>query len=242
MAIKGKGKTKQRQAARAPRRDPVPVKPPFFQRGWVKALAAFLAGILVMSVAWWAWENLNAEQNRKDQAAELALQQQALGTWGKGNLEPTLSSVGQLSGAGAPQIATNVGTALEALAQGKDPGATADDMTALADKLDTAATKLEKFKLADAISNHGFDQAEADVITTVQSEIASALRSYAVAAQLTARAIEEPTDTDLVTTAKEANDTALALLQRGWNSYTNISAVAGVPLQTQTQQGLPLGG
>jgi hypothetical protein len=238
MAIKGKGKTKAKQAARAPRRAPVPVKPPFFQRGWVKALAAFLGGLLVMAVAWWAWENLNAEHSRTDQAAKLAQQQQALQAWGKGNLEPTLTTVGTLQGSATPQIATNVGTALDALDQGKDPGATADDMTTLADKLEKAASTLDKFKTSDAIANHGFDQAQADIITTVQAEIASALRSEAVAARLTARAIADPSDTDLIAMAKDADSTAQSLLQRGWNSYTNISAVAGVPLQPASQ-GLP---
>jgi hypothetical protein len=242
MAIKGKGKTKAKQAARAPRRAPVPVKPPFFQRGWVKAVAAFLGGVLVMSLAWWAWENLDAENNRKDLAAKLSLQQQAIGSWGKGNLEPALTSVGQLQGSGTPQIATTVGTALDALQKGDDPGATADDMTALADKLDKAAADLDRFKLTDAISNPPrFDPAQADVITTTQSELASSLRSFAVAARLTGSAIEEPGNEDLVVAAKEAYDIGTTLLQRGWNSYTNMAAVAGVPLQP-AGQGFPAGG
>ena len=239
MAIKGKGKTKPKQAARAPRRAPVAVKPPFFRRRWVQALAAFLAGLLVMAAAWWAWENLDAENNRQDQAAKLVQQQGALNTWGKGNLEPTLTTVGQLQGSGTPQVATSVGTALDALQQHKDPDVSADDLTALADKLGKAASKLDKFKLAEAISDHGFDQSQADVITTVQSEIASALRSYEVAARLTARAIEDPKDEDLLATAQEASTTAQSLLQRGWNSYTNILALAGIPLQAP--QGLPGG-
>jgi diacylglycerol kinase (ATP) len=147
MAIKGKGKTKPKQAARAPRRAPVAVKPPFFRRRWVQALAAFLAGLLVMAAAWWAWENLDAENNRQDQAAKLVQQQGALNTWGKGNLEPTLTTVGQLQGSGTPQVATSVGTALDALQQHKDPDVSADDLTALADKLGKAANKLDKFKL-----------------------------------------------------------------------------------------------
>jgi len=241
MAIKGKGKTRPRPAPRGPRHEPVPVKPPFFQRGWVKACAAFLAGLLVMSLAWWAWENLDKEQNSKDRTASQAQQQQALAAWGKGNLEPTLSTVGQLQGGGTPQIATNVGTALDNLKKGTDPGATAKDMTAIAGKLDKAAHDLDTFQVADAIANHGFDSAQVDVITTVQPEIASSLRSLAVAARFTARAIADPNDAALAADAKEAYDTGQTLLQRAWTSYTNISAVAGVPLQT-APQGLPTGG
>ncbi len=245
MTIKGKGKTRQKQAPRAPRRAPVPVKPPFFQRGWVKAVAAFLGGLLVMSMVWWAWENLDKERNSKDLATAQGQQQQALSAWAKGNLEPTLSTVGQLQGGGTPQIATNVGTALDALAKGDDPGATADEMTALADKLDKAAKALDKFGVGDVISGHGFDSAQTDVITTVQSEIASALRSLAVAARLTARAIEDPKDQEQVAMAKEAFDTGQSLLQHGWNSYANIAALAGVPLpapQGLASGGLPTGG
>lgn len=243
MAIKGKGKTRPKQAPRGPRRAPVPVKPPFAQRGWVKAFAAFAAGLVVMAVAWWAWENLDQQRNAKDLATSQTLQRDALSTWAKGNLEPTLSSVGQLQGGGTPQIATNVGTALAALTKGDDPGATAADMTTLAAKLDKAAAALDKFKVAERIADHGFDVAQVDIITTVQAEVASSLRSYAVAARLTARAIEDPKDRDLASAAKEAYDTGLNLLQRGWNSYTNIAAQAGVPLQAPTPQGIaPAGG
>jgi hypothetical protein len=241
MAIKGKGKTKPKQPARAPRRAPVPVKPPFAQRGWVRALAAFLAGVTALAVVWWAWENLDKQHNTKDEAAKQALQRDALSAWGKGNLEPTLSTVGQLQGGGAPQIATSVGPAIDAITKGDDPGVKAGDMTSLADALDTAAGKLDKFKLAEAITDHGFDKAQTDVITTVQSEIAEGLRSYAVAARLTARAIEDPAAAeDLAAAAKEAFDTGQALVQRGWNSYTNVTAAAGVPLQVP--QGLGTGG
>ena len=43
MAIKGKGKTRSRPPARAPRPIPVVVKPPFFRRRWVQVVGAFLA-------------------------------------------------------------------------------------------------------------------------------------------------------------------------------------------------------
>jgi post-segregation antitoxin (ccd killing protein) len=240
MAIKGKGKTKPKQAARAPRREPVPVKPPFVQRGWVRALAAFLAGLAVLAVAWWAWENLDHQHNTKDAAAKLSLQREAVTAWGKGNLEPALTSVGQLQAAGAPQVATSVGTALDALKKGDDPGVKADDLTSLADKLDKAAANLDRFTLSDTIADHGFDPTQADLITTVQSEAASSLRSFAVADSLTARAIADPKDEDLAATAKEAYDTGQTLVQRAWNSYINISTLTGVPIQAQ--QGLPTGG
>jgi hypothetical protein len=233
MAIKGKGKTKPKRAARAPRHEPVPVKPPFARRGWVKATATFLAGLLAMSVVWWAWENLDQQRNAKEQATHQGLQRDALSAWGKGNLEPTVTSVGQLQGGGAPQIATNVGTAVDALAKGDDPGVTADELTTLADKLDKAAGALDRFALSDTIAGHGFDdKAQVDVITTVQSEMAAGLRSLAVGARLTAQIVTDPAlEKTLGDPAKAAYDTGQALILRAWNSYTNISAAAGIPLQ-----------
>jgi len=241
MAIKGKGKTKAKQPARAPRREPVPVKPPFVRRGWVRALVAFLAGLAMMSVAWWAWENLDQQGNNEDAAARQALQREALSAWGKGNLEPALASVGQLQGGGAPQIATSVGAALDALQKGDDPGVAAGELTALADKLDTAARRLDRFKLSDTIGGR-FDIAQVDLITTVQSETASGLRSLAVSARLTARSLEDPQDDELAAAATEAYDAGQELIRHGWNSYTNIAAQAGVPLQAPQPLGLPTGG
>jgi hypothetical protein len=241
MAIKGKGKTKPRQVARAPRHDPVPVKPPFFRRGWVRATAAFLAGVLVLATAWWAWENLDQQQQEKDAAANLALQKLAIGAWGSGNLEDTLSTVGQLQGGGTPKVATDVGTALDNVDKGKDPGVASKDLRALSDKLRKAATTLDKFDVAGTIANHGFDASQTDVITTVQSETAAALRSLAVAASLTAEIVDDPAATKaLADDARSAYQDGQALLQRAWNSYTNISAAAGVPLQPP--QPLPTGG
>jgi hypothetical protein len=232
MAIKGKGKTKPKRAARAPRHEPVPVKPPFARRGWVKVTATFLAGLLAMSVVWWAWENLDKQQNTKATATSQSLQRDALAAWGKGNLEPTITSVGQLQGGGAPQVATNIGTALDALAKGTDPGVTTDEMTTLADTLEKAADKLNKFALSDTIGGHDFDTAQVDVITTVQTEMVAGLRSLAVAARLTAQIIEDPSlEKALGDTAQAAYDNGQALILRAWNSYTNLSAAAGIPLQ-----------
>jgi hypothetical protein len=232
MAIKGKGKTRPKQAPRAPRHEPVPVKPPLAQRGWVRALAAGMAGLLVMATVWWAWENLDQQQNAKDLATKQGLQRDALSAWGKGNLEPALTTVGQLAGGGAPQIAANVQTALDAIANGDPAGVTADEMITLADNLEKAADKLNKFALADTIANVGFEPSQTDVITSVQSEMVAGLRSLAVAARLVARMVDDPAIAkDLVDAAKGANDTGQALILRAWNSYTNETSAAGIPIQ-----------
>ena len=230
MAIKGKGKTRPKQPARAPKRGPVPVPKPFGQRTWVRVLASFIAGVFLVSMCWWVWEGLDKNRNQKAAAADQALQQQAITAW-KTNLEQTLSSVGTLQGAAPPQVAATLTPALDALAKGDDPGVTAKDMTTLAGQLNDAAKALEKFALTDTIRDHGFDRVETDVITSAHDEIASGLRSLAVAASLAAVAIDHPDEAAaLAAQATQAASTGQSLIQRGWTKYGNIAAAAGIPL------------
>jgi len=230
MAIKGKGKTKPKQPARAPRRAPVPVKPPFAQRTWVKAMAAFIAGVFLVSMCWWVWENLDKDRNAKAAVDAQAQQREAISAW-RSQLETDLGGVAQLQGGALPQIATNVQPALDALTKGTDPGVTADDMDTLAGQLADAAKKLGKFQVADVIKDHGFDKGQADSITAAQAELTAAIQAYHVAAQLTSVALSTPGQQDtLVAAASESLDTAQQLLNSGWTKYTNASQDAGAPL------------
>ena len=245
MAIKGKGKTKSRQAPRPPRHEPVVVKKPFAQRGWVRGLVLFLCGVLVLSVTWWAYENIDKQRNASKAASAQAQQREAVSAW-KVNLEGALSSVGQVQGGATPQIAADVGTAITNLGKGTDAGVTADQLTSEADNLEKAATTLAKFKLTDTVADHGFDETQTDLITTIQPEITAGLRSLAVAARLTAMAMQDPSNADdLLAEAKTANTSGQDLIARGWSSYTNISTLAGLPPPVQqpisSGGGLPQG-
>jgi len=229
MAIKGKGKTKSRQVSRAPRHEPVAVKKPFAQRGWVRGLVLFMCGVLALSVTWWAYAGIDKQRNASKAADAQTQQQAAVSAW-KVNIEGALSSVGQVQGGATPQIATDVGTAITDLGKGTDAGVTADQLTSEADKLETAAKTLAGFKLTDTIVNHGFDQTQTDLITTIQPEVESGLRSLAVAARLTALAMQDPANADeLLAEAKTANASGQDLIERGWSSYTNIATLAGMP-------------
>ena len=246
MAIKGKGKTKSRQPPRAPRHEPVVVKKPFAQRGWVRGLVLFLCGVLVLSVTWWAYEGIDKQRNASKAASAQAQQREAVSAW-KVNLEGGLSSVGQVQGGATPQIAADVGTAITNLGKGTDAGVTADQLTSEADNLEKAATTLAKFKLTDTVADHGFDETQTDLITTIQPEITAGLRSLAVAARLAAMAMQDPSNADdLLAEAKTANTSGQDLIARGWSSYTNISTLAGLPPPVQQQPigsggGLPPG-
>jgi len=230
MAIKGKGRTKAKQPARAPRRAAVPVKRPFAQRTWVKATAAFIAGVFLVSMCWWVWENLDKDRNAKAAANAQAQQQQAIGAW-KAQLESSLANVAQVQGAALPQVAPTLQPALDALSKGTDPGVTASDMDTLAGQLGDAATKLVKFKLTDAIRDHGFTVDQTEAITGAEAEIVAALRSFQVAAQLTSLAVSTPGQQDkLVAAANQAASTGQELLISGWTKYSNAADAAGMPL------------
>lgn len=239
MAIKGKGKTRAKQVARAPRREVVPVKPPFAQRTWVKATAAFIAGVFLVSMCWWVWENLDQDRNAQKAADARTQQQQTIQAW-RTELQTDLADVAQVQGGSVPQIATAVQPALDALGKGNDPGVTAADMRTLAGQLDGAADKLAKFSIADAITDHEdvFTKDQVQVMTAAHAEIVAALRSFAVAATLTSLAIAAPEDQqDLVAAADEAMKTGQDLLTSGWTKYANASDAAGLPLAMP--QGLP---
>ena len=229
MAIKGKGKTKSRQVSRAPRHEPVAVKKPFAQRGWVRGLVLYMCGVLVLSVTWWAYEGINKQRNASKAAAAQGQQREAVSVW-KVNLENTLSTVGQVQGGAAPQIGTDIGTAITNLGKGQPAGVTAKQLKAEAANLEKAAKTLAKFDLAGAIGNHDFDATQTELITTIHPEITQGLRSLAVAATLTAMAMDNPTNADaLLGQAKTAETSGQALIARGWASYTNIATEAGMP-------------
>ena len=229
MAIKGKGKTKSRQVARAPRREPVAVKKPFAQRGWVRGLVLFMCGVLVLSVTWWAYEGIDKQRNASKAASAQAQQREAVSVW-KVNLEGTLSSVGQVQGGATPQIGADIGTAITNVDKNKPAGVTSKQLAAEADNLEKAAKTLSKFDLTTTIANHGFDETQTDLITTIQPEIIHGLRSLAVAARLTGMAIDNPSNADeLLAQAKIANASGQDLIARGWSSYTNIATFAGLP-------------
>ena len=230
MAIKGKGKTRSKQPARAPKRGPVPVPKPFAQRTWVRVMASFIAGVFLVSMCWWVWEGLDKNRNQDAAAAKQAQQQQAIQAW-KAILEPTMSTVGQLQGAAPPQVAPALTAAIGALAKGTDPGVTAADLTTLAGQLNDAAKTLEKFKLADTIANHGFDTAQVDVIASAHDELAAGLRSLALAAGLAGLALEHPNQAAaLAAEASQAAETGQSLIQRAWTKYGNVAGAAGIPL------------
>jgi hypothetical protein len=225
MAIKSKGKTKQRPVARGPRHDPVPVPVPFFRRRWVQLVSMFIVGVLALSAVLWAWNGFQGYRADDRAAQALAARQTTLSQW-KGILEAQMTAVNaQLQGDVTPVIATDISSAVDALAKGTEPSANASDLSSSADEFGKAAKAIDSFDLAGAISNNGGFDAEGSIsLTSSKVELVQALRQYEQAANLAvlAMAASGATRANLATYAKAAEGSASSLLESGWIKYSSI--------------------
>src|SRR6266581_2032706 len=106
MAIKGKARTRNRpkQVARAPRREPVEVKPPLFQRRWLQLTATFILGVLAMSVIVWVVTNLHRDHAQQE-AADAASKRHAASLAWQGAVQQAFKPVGSSSQAGQAPVA-----------------------------------------------------------------------------------------------------------------------------------------
>jgi len=248
MAIKNKGKTKQRSVARGPRHEPVPVPKPFAQRRWVQLTTLFVVGVFAMTVFVWATNGLRKDRASKDAANELITRQKALSSW-KTVVESQISAVGQLQGDVAPTVASDISAAVQALATGKDPSAKPADLEASAKELGKAAKAINTFDLADAITQQGFDIAGSTALTSSKAELVQGLQLYEQAGKLAvlAMAADGPTKAQLSASAKAVADSASALIETGWIKYSstlrdNQLSAGGSPSGLGTGLGTGLSG
>jgi hypothetical protein len=229
MAIKSKGRTKPRQAARAPRREPVDVRGPLLSRRWVQLVAAFLVGLGVFWFAIWLTNGLRDQQATKDLEAQIAKQRQAMQSW-KAELETQIGGLAPIQDPVPPAVGTDVSAAARAISKGQDPKVAAAALSAKAEDLTKAADALETYALADTIRDHGFNADRVNTITVSRTEIVQSLRLFANAAILTARAIDAPDELakPIAERALEVTDSANALLNDAWRAYQLVLADAGL--------------
>ena len=237
MAIKGKGKTKSRGVAKAPRRAPVPVPVAWYQRRWVQVTVAVVVGFLMFWLLTWVIDGV--QDNRADE--ERANQRTILETW-QAQIETEIGAVGQFRDPAPPVVAPQVLATAKQLAQGKPAEVTADELDDLAASLEEAAAGVEGYPLADAIRDQGFG-ASADQILSARTEFVLALRAYRQAALLlsTAQDVEDPdVSKALGERAVELAQGADALLAEAYRKYAVVLGAAGV--RTVDDPGLGGGG
>jgi hypothetical protein len=230
MAIKSKGRSKGRQVARAPRREPVQVKPPFFQRRWVQVALAFAAGVALVCFLIWVTNGIRTSRTDEQAANEQTDMKTALSQW-KSTVETQIQTVGQLQQQGvAPLMAPGLAPAVAALADGKAPALSAQDLAKLGGQLRQAADTLAAYDLTKVIRNKGFDVGETDRILSARTGFVTALNTYREAAVVAsiAAAASDPQRAQLGASAKRLNDDADVALQEAWRGYGNALYLVGL--------------
>lgn len=225
MAIKGKGKTKSRGVAKAPRRAPVPVPVAWYQRRWVQVTVAVVVGFLAFWLLTWVIDGV--QENRAEE--ERAAQRTILETW-QAQIETEIGAVGQFRDPVPPVIAPQVRTAAQQIAKGKPADISPEELDDLAGSLEGSATAVEGYPLADAIRDQGFGPS-ADQILSARTEFVLALRAYRQAALLlsTAQDVDDPAVAKaLGERATELADGADALLAEAYRKYAVALSAAGV--------------
>ncbi len=243
MAIKGKGKTRGRQASRAPRRAPVEVKPPFFLRRGVQVTLALVAGFLLMVLVVWVTNGLRqqrADDKAATQAATQGPKQRAAGQKWKSQVEGALGTVGTLSPGAQPALFPDLATTISGLQKGHVPdGAAATLKKAKADAKAVIAP-LKAYKLTDTVRDIGMDSEQVSWFLNSQTRIVQALELYEQAASNAALAIAAPGDqrAAIADGAAALQDSAAKLLLDGWTDYTNalgsVQIVESPPLTSLT--------
>jgi hypothetical protein len=233
MAIKGKSKTKSRpkQVARAPRREPVLVKPPLFQRRWLQLTATFVLGLFAMAIVWWVSNGISSDNAQTAAANAASTRRVAAQTW-KTAVEGAFATVGTASTTpgSPPAMFPDMSTALTAMAKGQVPKGAADTFDKAGASAQTASKTLTKFAVADHIRNKGFNAVEATAFTDSQTQLTQALDLYAKAAAAATLATNATgaQQQQLVAFAQSLQTSATSQLSNAWSSYENALAAGGI--------------
>ena len=239
MAIKGKGKTRGRQPARAPRREPIQVKKPLFLRRWVQISMALIAGFLAMMLLVWVSNGLRQQRADTKSKAEASAQRAAAEQW-KSTVEGALGTLGTISPGTTPVLLSQIGTTITALQNGDVPKGTAATLKTLQDQAKAAAGPLDAYRLVDHVSGKGMSEGQVDWFLNSQKRIVQALALYRESAATAALAIDATgvLRKAIAARAFDIKTTADAILKDGWSDYQNALASVSI-VQTPALTGLP---
>jgi hypothetical protein len=189
VAIKGKGRTRARQPVRAPRRAPVPVKPPFAQRRGVQAAAAFIAGLLVFWGGVWLTNGLRAQRVGEEERTE-ALQRRQVGSAWNDLVTREVGKIGVVQEGRPPQVLPDLRGTITGLAGKRPPKGAEGDLQAAAADAKEVGDAIEGYAMSASIRNKGFDAAGVLRFLSAQDELVSAIELYRQAALLAATATD----------------------------------------------------
>jgi hypothetical protein len=247
MAIKGKSKRRSapKQVARAPRREPVAVKPPVFQRRWLQVVSAFLLGMLALMALIWFTNGLRSSRQKDAAAADAATKLKAAQSW-QAAVDGSVGKLGTAQQGLPPTVFPEMSAALDQMKKdGTAPTGAADTFGSAAKSAGSAAHTLTAFDLAGTISGKGFDQTEAASFTSSKDGLIGALELYQKSAQVGTQALEAsgPQRLALAKIASDLRDQANADLDRAWTLYQAALAAGGAAsVPNGPIAGLPGGG
>jgi hypothetical protein len=242
MAIKGKGRTKTRQIPKAPRREPVKVKAPFFTRRWVQITGAAIAGAAVMLISFWVYHGITKDHKTATSAAQAQTRLTAANNW-RATVQGAITTMSTPNQGAAPTVLPDASAVTVGLSKGK---ATPKSARAVLDKASLDAKKagasMEAFDIAGNISGKGFTADAATQFIDSKYEMVQAMSLYQQSADLAVKALEA-TGAQRIALAKMAvslRSSADSLFGQGWIAYDNALSAAGINLLVPTGgQGLP---
>lgn len=244
MAIKGKGKTKSRPAARPPRPTPVVRKPPFFVRRWVQVVGALLVGMGIVTVVVWATNGLRVDDAAKARDARAAGVRRVVQQWQTtvdGALSKGLGTTG--GGVGQITILPSLSTSVATLAKGDEDPKAGDTATTAVKLVGDGVGTLQNVNLPDIIRNQGLDLATTNYLLNSKARMVEGLQLYGrVAAQVQAATQADPPVADAL--IKEANallPIATQVFNEGYSDYTEALARAGLLQPAAPGSGLSAG-
>jgi hypothetical protein len=236
MAIKGKGRTRPKRVAKAPRREIVRVKPPFFLRRWVQACGAFVLGVLVSIFGIWLTNGLRESADRDAEAASQATARAAVQAWND-RLARDVAGVGVVSAGAPPVLLPEAASAIDDLVARKDV-----DEKILDDAHDAVRAALEAiqgFELTDTIRDQGLDVAETNYVLNSRDKVVEALSVYRQAIEVAAAASDASGGerVRLARIAADLRDRAVAQFADGFEDLSQAKASVGI-VEQPTPPGL----
>lgn len=232
MAIKGKSrsKAKGKQVSRAPRREPVHVKPPFFTRRWVQITIAAVGGAVVVLLAFWVIRGIHADRATSASQADAAKRVAAARKW-ETVLGGALTPIATQGQTGAPPtLFVNLGPVVASLAGGKAPKGATTTIKQVSDGVTTATGALAKSTVAATLQNQGFTAAQINSFIAAQDLIDQSLTLFGKTADSAKLALSAKGTTmkQLAGAALAEQESATALFQKGWSAFVEALLEAGV--------------
>jgi hypothetical protein len=246
MAIKGKRKSKQRPAPRAPRREPVAPPTPFLRRRWVQVTAAFLVGVAAMTLLVWVTNNLRAG-DAEAAANARAADRRAAATAYRGAVEQAFGAVGVVNPGVPPTVFAEMDAALDQLAKGQAPAGAEETFEEASKDAAAARESLATFDVVGTVRDVGFEPLQVVAFTGSATQLQLALDLYGKAADVAAAAVVVggAEGERLARTAVRLRSSAQTQLAEGWSQYlTALQAgvAGGAPATGGLVPELPGGG